>query len=124
MGSGSGTSTCGARRRDGSPCRAPAGEDGYCFGHTPRLARERERGQSAGGRGRSSGNRLRKAVPSDLQSVLERLIGALERTEDGVLEARVAQAMASLAGAIVRVYEVGELATRVEQLERRGEDGS
>lgn len=98
-------------------CRAAAGPSGYCFGHDPALAAARARGRRAGGQGRSAGRRLRKAVPPDLKDVLARLIEALEGCHEGGLEPRVATAMASLAGAIVRVYEVGELALRVQKLE-------
>lgn len=126
------TRACRGVRRDGTACRASAGPSGsgYCFGHDPALAAARAKGRSAGGKGRGVGARLRRAVPADLRDVLVRLVDALEQTHDGTIEPRVASAMGSLAGAIVRVYEVGELALRVEKLEsetrdrdRDGDDG-
>src|SRR3989442_776867 len=34
------TKACKATRTNRQPCQAPAGEDGYCFCHSPRLAVE------------------------------------------------------------------------------------
>jgi hypothetical protein len=65
--------------------------------------------------------RLRKKMPPDLCDVLDQLMQALEGTYGGQLEPRAATAMATLCGAIVRVYELGELAERVKALEEREE---
>jgi hypothetical protein len=55
--------------------------------------------------------------------VLDQLIQALEETDGGQLRQSVATAMVTLCGAIVRVYELGELAVRVQALEERDEEG-
>jgi hypothetical protein len=65
--------------------------------------------------------RLRKKMPADLCDVLDQLMQALEGTYGGQLEPRAATAMATLCGAIVRVYELSELAERVKALEEREE---
>ena len=108
---------CQGVRRDGAACTAPARPSGYCFAHDPALGSARAAGRARGGQGRGAGARLRRAVPPNLHAVLDRLIEAMEACHEGELEPRVASAMASLAGAIVRVYEVGELALRVAALE-------
>jgi hypothetical protein len=79
-----------------------------------------------GGTNRGNVARLQAAVPPDampakLREVLNQLIWALEETYGGQLEPQVARAMATLSGAIVRMYEIGELAGRVQALEERDE---
>jgi hypothetical protein len=112
---------CKATRRDGTPCTAAARASGYCFAHDPALAEVRADACRRGGRGRSNVARLRKTMPPDLCEVLDQLMQALEGTYGGQLEPRAATAMATLCGAIVRVYELGELAERVKALEEREE---
>ena len=112
---------CNATRRDGTPCATAARASGYCFAHDPALAEVRADACRRGGRGRSNVARLRKKMPPDLCDVLDQLMQALEGTYGGQLEPRAATAMATLCGAIVRVYELGELAERVKALEEREE---
>jgi Family of unknown function (DUF5763) len=112
---------CNATRRDGAPCATPARASGYCFAHDPALAAVRADASRRGGHGRSNVARLRTKMPPDLRDVLDQLLQALEETYGGQLEPRVANAMATLCGAIVRVYELGELAVRVQALEERDE---
>jgi Family of unknown function (DUF5763) len=121
---------CTATRRDGQPCTAGARPSGYCFFHDPAMAEARAHGRHVGGINRRNMLRLKAAVPPDampakLREVLNHLIGALDETYDGQLEPQVARAMATLSGAIVRLYEFGELAVRVQALEERDEaDGA
>jgi hypothetical protein len=74
-----------------------------------------------GGTNRSTIARFNKKAPQEMRDVLDQLMQALEETDGGQLEPRVATAMATLCGAIVRVYELGELAERVQALEEREE---
>jgi hypothetical protein len=74
-----------------------------------------------GGYARSNVARIHKNTPPELRDVLDQLMQALDETYGGQLEPRVAGAMATLCRAIVRVYELGELAMRVQALEERDE---
>ena len=53
-----------------------------------------------------------------------RLERALTEVHDGRLDPRAATAMASLAGALVRVITSGELEERLRSLEAQAKDGS
>lgn len=57
-------------------------------------------------------------MPTDLAGVLQRLHAALDRLDAGQLEPRIASAMASLAGAIVRTWEVASLEARLTRMEQ------
>ena len=118
--------SCTATRRDGQPCTVGAGAAGLCFFHDPAMAEARAHGRHVGGINRRNMRRLKDAVPLDampakLHEVLNHLMGALDETYDGQLEPQIARAMATLSGAIVRLYEIGELAVRVQALEQRDE---
>ena len=112
---------CADRRRDGKACRAARPGSVYCFGHDPELAERRAAGRAAGGRGRSTVERARKRLPSDMGAMLDRLTDAFDDTKSGQMSPAVARALSTLSGAIVRVYEIAELALRVRDLEAREE---
>ena len=90
----------------------------------------------AGGRAKSRARRLDRLVPSTLRPVLVALLDALDGVhlaegDEGAPRVTPAQAhaMASLAGAIVKVYQVGVLEERVGALEtaqeaQRARDGA
>ena len=80
--------------------------------------------RAAGGKAKSRARRLDRLVPSTLRPVLVALLDALDgvhgaEDDDSVPRVTPAQAhaMASLAGAIVKVYQVGVLEERVGALE-------
>src|SRR5581483_11343713 len=108
---------CRAARRDGHLCTAPALASGFCFAHDPALAERRAEARAAGGKGKSTAQRLTKLVPASLKPVLCKLMDALDEVHDGTLEPRQASAMASLAGAITRLYETASLEERIQTLE-------
>jgi len=56
-------------------------------------------------------------------AMLDRLTDAFDDTESGQMSPAVARALSTLSGAIVRVYEIAELALRVRDLEAREEPG-
>ncbi len=70
--------------------------------------------------GRSNAQRAQKALGdgNDLTAVQARLVGALEKVEEGTLEPARATAMAALARAIVAVAVPGELNERLTAMER------
>jgi hypothetical protein len=70
-----------------------------------------------GGKNKATNRRLDRLTPASLRPVLDTLFSALGGLEDGSIEPRVATAMASVAGVIVRVYEASDLEMRLKALE-------
>ncbi len=110
---------CLATRADGSPCRATPTASGFCFAHDPELRKRTAAARQEGGRNRANITRASKHVPRSMQHLAQRLLAAVDEVHSGELDPKKATAMASLAGAAVRVYEVGELEVRIEELEAR-----
>ena len=110
---------CQATRKDGQPCtvRALPGS-AWCFAHDPNRAAQRDEARRKGGRGKARVARAEKLVPASLRPTLSLLFTALEETHAGELDAKQAQAMAALAGAIARLYTTAELEQRVTELEQ------
>ena len=112
--------SCQGHRRDGTPCQGLAlPTDGYCWAHSPALAEKRREVRQRGGANSARRARLSKLMPPRLVSVYDRLEKALEEVHDGGLDPRQAQAMASLAGALVKVLTGGEMEERIRNLEGR-----
>jgi len=109
---------CQATRKDGTPCRGTATASGYCFAHDPASAEHRAKG----GRNRSNAARSLRMLPERLRPIADKLAAALDEVHQGTLDPRQASAMASLAGALVRVVQAGELEERVRALETAGKD--
>jgi len=113
-----GATTCKATRRDGSRCMGPPnGSNGYCWIHDPANQAKAAAARSAGGRARSTSRRTEKLMPARLRPVLDTLLAALEKVENERLTPQQASAMASLAGAIIKVYTSGTLEERLQALE-------
>ena len=111
---------CGSTRRDGAPCTAQPGPSGYCIGHNPGAQEARRKG----GHGKSRAERARKLLPARLRPVAAMLEDALGQVFRGELDPRVATAMASLSGALVRVTTAGEIEERLRTLEEKaGQNG-
>jgi len=110
------TQRCTSTRRDGEPCTAKAGALGFCIGHAPGAQEARRKG----GHGKSRAKRAAKLLPTRLQPVVSLLEDALGEVHRGELDPRAASAMASLAGALVRIITAGELEERLRALEARG----
>ena len=108
---------CPETRKDGQPCRATPTRDGRCLAHSPALVDKRRAAYAKGGRNKSRHARLAKLVPPRLVPVFDLLEGALREVHAGDLDPPRAQAMASLAGAMVRVLTAGELEGRLRRLE-------
>ncbi len=116
--------TCGATRKDGSPCTARARpECDFCWGHDPALALQRRQKSAKGGANKASYRRLDKLTPASLRPVLDKLFAALDGLEDGSVDPKVGTAMASVSSAIIRVSETTELAARLKSLEALQHDG-
>lgn len=85
--------------------------------HEPSLALKRSEARRKGGHASARAVRLGKLVPPRLLGVFDALEEALGQVHDGELDPRIATAMASLAGAMVRVLTAGELEERVRRIE-------
>ncbi len=116
---GTSETACRATKRDGTPCRAIPTASGYCFAHDPELQAKTAGARKAGGSNSSNADRVAKRVPKDMRDLAACLLLAVDEVHRGDLSPRAASAMASLAGAAVRVYEVGSLEARIEALESR-----
>lgn len=124
---------CEATRKNGEPCAAMAGASGFCFAHDPAKLAERRQARSKGGKARHGrkldGDQQAAAAPSDLlvltgdapltpedlAAVLSDKIRKIALMETSHASAR---SLGYLAGALLKVYEVGELADRLDELEQ------
>jgi hypothetical protein len=112
---------CTGTRRNGRPCKAPARANGLCWFHDPAVAAERDAARVAGGHAKSNAARVQAYMPDSLKPVLAKLIAALDETHEGALAPSQAQALASLAGAIGKLYEVAQLEAKIEQIEAKAQ---
>ncbi|MPZ99497.1 MAG: AAA family ATPase [Dehalococcoidia bacterium] len=118
---------CESTRADGQPCRAARlADDHYCFAHSPSLQALRVEARQRGGRNSSRLMRLRKATPTQLVPIFAELEDALRDVRSKAISPAQAQAMASVARAMVQVFSHGELEERVRRIElaREAEEGA
>lgn len=111
--------TCSATRRDGQPCTAPVlrPDTSVCFAHDASLQAERSEARRRGGRAKGNAARLKRVMPANLAPVFDQLAEVLVELHTGELDPRVAQAMASVAKAMVSVLTAGEMEERLRRLE-------
>ncbi len=117
---------CVAVRKDGSPCRAlalPTSPDDHCWAHDAANQAKVRQVRKAGGHGRASRARAEKLMPAKLRPVLDTLLDALGKVEDGSLTPQQASSMAAVAGAVLKVFQVGTLEERLAALEAVQLDG-
>ncbi|HAP89876.1 MAG TPA: hypothetical protein DCR15_09060 [Arthrobacter bacterium] len=118
-------SACEGTRKDGSACKGQAlPSSAFCWAHDPANQGKVAQARSAGGKARSRARRADRLLPATLRPVVAQLLDAIGETHDGTLDARQASAMASLAGALVRVYQAGTLEERVAALEAEQPKGA
>jgi len=86
-------------------------------GRQAALAGER----ASGGRAKATAARAERLLPVVLRPVLNSLLAAVGEVRDGTLPPARAQALAALAGAIVRTFQVGLLEERLAALEQAAE---
>ncbi len=113
---------CRSPNRDGSPCKARAHEDGYCFAHSPAMAVKRTSARSKGGTNSAKSVRLRALVPPRLIPVFDKLEAALTEIYEGKLSPSQGSAMAAVSRAMVSVLTSGELESRLRDVESKLED--
>ncbi len=99
---------CSAPTKTGKPCRGRPAESGYCFAHDPATKDKREAARVKGGENSSHAARLEKLLPSRLRPTFDRLETAIKEVHEGRLDPRRATAMASVAGAMVKIIKAGE----------------
>ena len=99
---------CSAPTKTGKPCHGRPGESGYCFAHDPSTKDERDAARVKGGENSSRAARLEELLPSHLRPMFDGLEAAMKELREGRLDPRQATAMASLAGAMVKVIKAGE----------------
>ena len=100
--------TCSAPIKTGKPCHGRPAESGYCFAHDPATKDKREAARVKGGENSSHAARLEKLLPSRLRPTFDRLETAIKEVHEGRLDPRRATAMASVAGAMVKIIKAGE----------------
>ncbi len=100
--------TCPAPTKTRKPCRGRPVESGYCFAHDPATKDKREAARVKGGENSSRVARLEKLLPSRLRPTFDRLEAAMKEVHEGRLDPRRATAMASVAGAMVKIIKAGE----------------
>ena len=116
-------SSCRALKDDGQPCRAPRLRDSeFCFWHSPEHAEEAAEAQRLGGLRRRREKAVAGAYDFDgLDSVPKaRRLLEIAALDSLALENSVARSrtLAYLAQVALKALEVGELAERIEALER------
>ena len=100
---------CSAITKRGERCQGtPRPSSNFCFAHDPSLAPKRKAARVKGGKNSSRVARLEKLMPSRLRPVFDVLEKAMQDVHDGSLDPRRATAMASLAGAMVKVAQAGQ----------------
>lgn len=102
----------------GQPCRAAVMDVGpWCWHHDPALDDARQAARSLGGRNRATIERARRRLPGEVSTMLDVIVAAFHRAAAGGLSPGTAQALAALAGAYVRLHDVGEHDVALEELE-------
>jgi hypothetical protein len=100
------------------------GTAAFCYAHDPARAAERDEARRKGGVNSATRHRVDRLVPATLRPMIAALLDAVDEVHRGDLDPRQASAMASLAGAITKAYNVGVLESRVEALENQQQEGS
>ncbi len=113
---------CQSTRRDGSPCRATPTASGRCFAHDEKLRQKTADGRRRGGHNKATAARAAR-LPADMKALASQLMEAISECYSGELDPKRLSAMASGAGAVVRVHEVGEFTQRLDALEAAANGG-
>ncbi len=115
---------CTATKADGTACASFAIPPyGTCLFHTPELADSVQGMRKQGGAAHSNSSRAQRLIPGVLKDTQDLLVKALKAVHDGTMDPKIGTAMATISNALVRIHEVGELATRLEDVEARMKEG-
>lgn len=115
---------CQALTKKGEACQAPAlAGDAFCFWHSPAQAKARAEARSKGGRARHERKVSGVDAPpprvkgiADLLPLVNRALTDLYCLENSIARARC---VAQLAGVLVKVLELSEVAERLAAVEAR-----
>ncbi len=116
---------CEVVRANGERCKAVAlPKRSQCFAHDPENQALATEARRKGGAGRSNAARIQKRLPREVRDIVE----IVEAAMGGVLKSTITpsqgHALASLAGAWVRLHELGEMDARLEALEQAANGGN
>ena len=103
---------CAGTRVNGELCTAVVVTDReFCVGHLPNANDNRARG----GQQSAALARLQKHIPQDLRELKTDLYKALDDVHAGRVSPQQGAAMATIANAIIRVYETAELNAELQE---------
>ncbi len=109
---------CQALKFNGEPCTAPAVRNGHCIGHQ---GAENAEWRKAGGAATSNANRAAKLLPSRLQPIERALetvfVDLFHKSTGKDRDVREATALATVALAIGKMFQIGESEQRLRDLE-------
>ncbi len=115
---------CTATKADGTACGSFAIPTyGTCFYHTPELQEKAAANRIKGGTNHGNSSRAQRLIPGVLKDTQDLLVKALKAVHDGTMDPKIGTAMATISNALVRIHEVGELATRLADVEARLKEG-
>ncbi len=108
---------CTAIRSNGERCKGqPLAGGERCFIHDPDTQERVDEARRLGGKNKSTAARAAKNLPRELRGLAAKLIDAIDEVHEGKLDHKRLTAMAAGASAVVKLYEVGELAVEVQEL--------
>ena len=112
---------CKATTKSGEPCRAWAGESGYCFMHDPASGKARAKARKMGGKRRAVGHGGDLAIlPAEIRTTGD-VLALLDyvTAETLVMANSLARGrlLVALAGAFIQAIKVGEFEDRITRLE-------
>ena len=103
---------CSATRSNGNQCKATAvAGQLQCIGHLPNAEANRSLGRVAA----SPLARLQKFIPQDLRELKTDLYKALDDVHKQRISPQQGAAMATIANAIIKVYETAELNAELQE---------
>ena len=108
---------CAAIKKGGDPGQARPVAGKFCIGHRPGAGDAR----SLGGSASSRVNRARKLLPSRIQPIAESMERALIEVHSGDITPAQGTAMASIAGALLKLLQLVEFEERIKKLEEESE---
>ncbi len=91
----------------------------HCFAHDEANRQRANDARRRGGHGKANTARARKRMGADLRDIVKMVEAALGGVYKGSLTPQQGSAIASLAGAWVRIHELAEVEGRLEELEAR-----
>lgn len=113
---------CQFTKQNGEKCQADAMKDSqYCYLHNPDIPEEeKKQNQAKGGKGNLV--KINKPLPpvriNTPYDVVTFLTETINQVRSGELDVRVANALAYLAGHLIKALEVSEVDKRVSTIER------